>query len=322
MIRVERCSGSVEISDLDLDGNLPNLRIGGQYGDTGWQLPGAGIQLMDNFGPERLQRIHSHHHALDGLTIDGLGGRTARSSIEQLVSDHNGRQGCSIVGGRGYSFTGCKFSHTGKAGLSSAPGAGVDIEAEGGKRIRDLAFSRCEFSNNSGAGLVADSGDSEGATFDNCRFIGTTNWSVWPNKPRFRFENCTFVGAIVHAFGDSDPARAARFIACTFRDDPALSPNGQVYGGENPSRPIADLPDNPNVLFERCKFLLTHRSVLPWTTRAVIFEDCVMSQRAPAQSYPRGTFIGRNMINGHAVLYSARIRGELIVNGKPLPRTD
>jgi hypothetical protein len=67
---------------------------------------------------------------------------------------------------------------------------------------------------------------------------------------------------------------------------------------------------------------LTHRSVLPWTTRAVIFEDCVMSQRAPAQSYPRGTFIGRNMINGHAVLYSARIRGELIVNGKPLPRTD
>jgi hypothetical protein len=142
---------------------------------------------------------------------------------------------------------------------------------------------------------------------------------VWPNKPRFRFENCTFVGAIVHAFGDADPARAARFTACSFLDDPALSPTGEVYGGENPSRPIADLPGNPNVLFDRCKFLLTHRSVLPWTVNVVIFKDCVMSQRAPAESYPRGTFVGRNVINGNVVLYSARIRGELILNGKLIP---
>lgn len=318
MIRVERCSGPVEISDLELDGNLPRLVIGGQYGDVGWQLEANGIVLAENSGPLRLSNIHSHDHALDGLILDGPDARSALGTFERVRCDRNGRQGCSIVGGRGYRFTDCKFSRSGKGPIASPPGAGVDIEAEGGKRVRDLSFTRCEFSDNSGAGLVADSGDSEGATFTDCRFVGTTNWAAWPNKPRFRFNRCTFVGPIVHAFGDADPARAAQFHDCRFRDDPALSPTGQVYGGENPDRPIADLPSNRNVLFNRCRFALTHRAVLPWTTSLVTFADCFMSQRSKVISFPRGTFVGRNVINGPVTLYSARIKGVLIVNGKRL----
>jgi hypothetical protein len=130
MIRVERCSGPVTIADLELDGNLGRLLVGGQYGDVGWQIPAVGIQLVDNSGPETLDRIHSHHHALDGILIDGLDRRNAVSRLEDVVTEYNGRQGCSIVGGRGYTFTRCKFNHTGKAGIASAPGAGVDIEAE------------------------------------------------------------------------------------------------------------------------------------------------------------------------------------------------
>jgi hypothetical protein len=316
MIRVERCSGPVAITGLELDGNLGRLVVGGQYGDVGWQIPAVGIQLVDNSGPETLRRIHSHHHALDGIIIDGLDRRNATSTLDEVVAEYNGRQGCSIVGGRGYTFTRCKFNHTGKAGIASAPGAGVDIEAEAGKHVGHLRFVECEFSNNVGAGLTADSGPSEGASFERCAFIGTTSWAAWPNKPRFRFAACTFVGPIVHAFGDPDPARACQFHDCTFRDDPALSPTGEVYGGPNPSRPIADLSDNPNVLFNRCRFLLTHRSVLPWTTNVVIFADCILSQRAPAQSYPRGTFVGRNVLTGNIGLYSARIRGEVILNGR------
>lgn len=322
MIRVEGCSGPVEISDLELDGNSSTLRIGGQYGDVGWQVQATGIQLVDNRGRERLLRIRSHHHALDGLMIDGVDSRRATSSVEDVACRHNGRQGCSIVGGRGYAFVRCEFTHSGKGVISSAPGAGVDIEAEGGKRVRDLHFSSCEFSDNSGAGLVADSGDSEGAMFEDCRFVGTTNWAAWPNKPGFHFGRCTFVGPIVHAFGDSDPTRAARFRDCLFKDDPALSPTGKIYGGENASRPIADLPDNRNVLFDHCRFELTHRAVLPWTTNVVIFADCVMSQRSREPAYPRGTFVGRNIINGPVGLYSARIKGGLIVNGKRIPPSE
>jgi len=321
MIRVENCSGSIDIRELELDGNVGRLFIGGQYGDAGWQIGTTGIELVSNSGPERLSEIHSHHHALDGLIINGLEGRNAAGIIEDLVTEYNGRQGCSIVGGRSYTFTRCKFNHNGKSRVSSPPGAGVDIEAEAGKHVRELRFVACEFSNNSGAGLTADSGPSEGASFEHCSFVGTTSWTAWPNKPRMRFVACRFIGPIVRAFGDPDRDRACQFHDCTFRDDPALSPTGQVYGGSNPSRPIADLPDNPNVLFKRCRFLLTHQAVLPWTTNVVIFADCVLSQRAPAKSYPRGTFIGRNVITGNVDLYSAHIGGELILNGHRVPPT-
>jgi hypothetical protein len=316
MIRVERCSGPVAIADLELDGNSGRLLVGGQYGDVGWQIAAIGIHLVDNMGPETLRRIRSHHHAQDGIMIDGPDRRGAVSTLDDVVTEYNGRQGCSVVGGRGYTFTRCKFNHTGKAGIASAPAAGVDVESEAGKHVGDLRFVECEFANNSGCGLVADSGPSEGASFERCTFIGTTNWAAWPNKPRFRFAACNFVGPIVHAFGDADPARACQFHDCTFRDDPALSPTGQVFGGDNPERPIADLPGNPNVLFSRCRFLLTHRAVLPWTTNVVTFADCILSQQAPGQSYPRGTFVGRNVLTGNIGLYSAFIRGEVILNGK------
>jgi hypothetical protein len=319
MIKAEGCRASVEISDLELDGNLAALRIGGKYGDTGWQIPATGIHLTNNRGAERLSRIRVHHHALDGILLDGIEGRAATTTLRSVRSEYNGRQGCSVVGGSGYEFVDCSFSNTGKGAIASAPGAGVDIEAEAGKHVAGLRFRNCKFSNNSGCGVVADSGPSEGATFEDCTFIGTTNWAAWPNKPRFRFARCTFVGPIVHAFGDPDPQRACQFHDCVFRDDPALSPTGQLYGGENPSRPIADLPGNRNVLFGHCRFLLTHQAVLPWTTNVVIFADCTLSQRAPAQSYPRGTFVGRNVIDGNAGLYSARVRGELILNGRRVP---
>jgi len=316
MIHVEECSDEVDISELELDGNLGALEIGGRYGDVGWQIPAIGIHLINNRGPERLSHIHAHHHALDGVLIDGSSERAIATSFQHVRCQFNGRQGCSIVGGRNYKFSDCDFSASGKGRISSAPGAGVDVEAEAGKPIRNLSFLRCTFSNNSGVGLLADGGDSKDAVFEHCTFIGTTSWAAWPNRPRFRFSGCTFVGPIVHAFGDEDRQRACQFHECTFLDDPKLSPNGEVYGGGNPSRPIADLSANPNVLFDRCKFRLTHRAVLPWTTNVVTFANCTMTQLAPARSYPRGTFVGRNIIVGNVDLYSARFEGEVIVNGR------
>ena len=320
MIRVEECRGPIEISDLELDGNLPGLQLGGPWGDTGWQIGCVGLFLVNNSGPERILRLRTHHHGQDGVIVDGLPQRTGSSLIEDLVSEHNVRQGCSIVGGRNYAFRNCRFNHTGKAGLASAPGAGVDIEAEGGKTVRNLHFTGCEFSDNTGAGMVADQGDSEGATFDRCRFIGTTSWGVWPNKPRFRFSSCEFVGSIVNLAGNVDPEGATQFLDCTFRDDPALSPTGEVYNAKA-LHPIADVPFGQNVLFSRCRFRLTHRAVLPWSAGGVIYADCTMSQVQRKTAYPRGTWLGRSSIVGPVDLYGSDIRGELIVNGRRVPRT-
>jgi len=315
MISVEHCSGPVSISDLELDGNVGGLMIGGQFGDTGWQVPAYGIFLNLNTGSEQLSRIYTHHHGTDGLLINGAVNRESSSTVTEVASEYNGRQGCSFVSGCNYTFTNCQFNHTGKAGLMSAPGAGIDIEAEVNP-IRNLTFTGCLFSNNAGVGMVADSGDSEGVTFNDCGFIGTTCWSVWPKKPRFRFNRCRFVGAIVSTFGDPDRDRAAQFHDCVFYDDPALSPTGEVYG----TNTVADLYDYQNVLMNRCRFQLTANGALPWSINA-IYQDCVMSQVTSLQAYPRGTYVGTNTIQGNVDLYGSAILGDLYVNGRLVPRT-
>jgi hypothetical protein len=323
MIFVENCGGSVTISDIELDGNLKRHVMGGPYGDTGIQIAATGLFLRNNRGSETLRNIYSHHHPQDGVIIDGLEDAALAARVvrraEGLRCEYNGRQGCSLVGGRGWTFTGSKFNHTGKAGIGSSPAAGFDIEAEGGKTIRNVAFEDCEFVDNVGCGLVADSGDSQGATFTRCRFVGTTMWSVWPNKPSFRFRASTFVGCIVRCYGDADPKKAAQFYDCTFTDDPKQSPTGQVYREGRPDGSIADLAETPNVLFDHCRFLAVGGAVLPWST-AVIYSNCTMRQTSKSAGYPRGTYLGRNTIDApHVELYGTKNRGQLFVNGAPLP---
>lgn len=321
MLTVERSQGPVLVDDLELDGNVEQMLIGGQYGDKGWQVPTTGLTLRNNRGDEIVRNVYTHHHALDGVLIDGDDRATRPLPVrrfERLRSEYNGRQGCSIVGGRSYLFQDCAFNHSGRSAVSSPPGAGVDIEAEGGKLNRDHRFVSCEFRNNAGVGMVADTGDSEGALFERCTFVGTTNWSAWPNKPRFVFSKCGFVGALVRAYGDADPRRAAQFLDCSFRDDPALYGAGRVYRGTNSDGPLADLSDARNVLFARCEFLATHDGTLPWSTGA-IYEDCRMRQRVQTMSFPRGTFRGRSSISGRVDLYGSSIEGELLLNGVRVP---
>lgn len=317
MISITGCSASVEIRDLELDGNLKAMQIGGPYGDTGFQIPMIGLFLRDNGAEERITNVHTHHHGQDGIEIDGSVDRRVRSTFVDVVSEYNGRQGLSIIGGRGYDFRRCKFNHTGRAGLSSAPGAGVDLEAEGSKINRDFRFEDCEFMDNSGCGMVADSGDTEGVTFTACKFVGTSNWAAWPRKPRLRFENCTFVGQIVQCFASEDRATATQFHGCRFTDDPALSPNGKVYanGGSNA---VADLgAGSKNVLFDKCVFNLVGKLVLPWSWEA-IYQDCRMRQTSHQQAYPKGTYLGASTIVANVDMYGTKVLGSLTVNGVPL----
>lgn len=313
MIWISDCLAPVEVEHVELDGNLERLLIGGQHGDTGWQIPGTGILLAGNRGPEIVENVLSHHHGQDGAMIIGDPDRTDRSRISRLVSRYNARQGLSLTAGRGYDFEDCEFSHTGRSTISSAPGAGVDIEAED-KPIRDLTFTRCRFIDNVGVGLLADSGDSQDARFTDCTFVGTTTWSAWPLKPYFRFNGCTFVGAVVHPFPDKqDSARATKFIDCRFTDQATLSPTGKVYEG-GAAGPIVNMAESDNVLFDRCTFDVW-KGALPWSWRA-IYRDCTMTQRSSVTSMTKGKFMGRTTINGSVDLYGSLVVGSLVLNGR------
>jgi hypothetical protein len=315
MIIVRGASAPVRISDLELDGNLSGLNVGGRWGDGGWQIPGSGLYLLDNIAEEIVDNVYTHHHPLDGAIISGRSVRSARSRIVRLSSAFNGRQGLSFTGGRGYDFLGCEFARTGRGGLSSAPGAGVDLEAEDNKRVRDLTFTRCRFVDNIGAGLGADTGDTAAIHFSDCEFVGTSNWSAWPRKPGFRFERCTFAGALVHAYSSQDPAAAARFVECRFTDNPMHSPTGRLYFSGGAAGAIVDLDVSDNVHFDGCRFDLRHAGVLPWTWRA-IYQNCRMLQLSPTKAMTKGKFLGRNIIHGPVDLYGSMILGDLLLNGK------
>ena len=321
MIVIHDCQAPIELRDLELDGNLERLLIGGPYGDTGWQVPASGIWLKDNRASETVINVLSHHHGQDGAIIDGDSQRTARSRFSRFVAHYNGRQGISLTAGRGYDFDDCEFSHTGRSTIVSAPAAGFDIEAETEKPIRDLTFARCKFVDNAGCGLVADSGDSAIARFTDCTFVGTTIWSAWPLKPFFRFTDCTFVGAVVHPFADkNDPARATQFRNCRFTDDPALSPTGKVYqGGIRPGEAIVNMAESDNVLFDHCTFDVHGVAVLPWGWRAV-YRDCTMSQRSKTPAMTKGKYLGTTTISGAVDLYGSMVVGTLIVNGRQIPK--
>ena len=317
MLIVQDCSAKVEVRDLELDGNSQGLVIGGTFGDTGWQIPAMGLWLWNNTGGEHLEGLHIHHHGQDGMYLTALTDRTASTFVKDVVSEYNARQGCTVGGGANYSFVDCKFNHTGRAGLVSAPAAGFDIEAEQNP-IRNLDFAGCEFSNNVGLGMGADSGDSEGALFESCRFIGTDCYAAWPRKPRFSFSNCLFVGMIVATYWDLDiPERSVKFTGCTFCDDPALSPTGQVCGGF-----IADLgAGDYNVLFDGCHFDVRHKALLPYTAHC-IYNNCTMSQTSNEMSFPRGMYTGTNKIDGNVSVAFSKVAGVLIVNGQIIPRTE
>lgn len=318
MIEARFCTGGLLIQDIELDGNSGSLVLGGRRGDKGWQIGCAGVVLRNNSGPERMVNVHAHHQPHDGFYVDGPREPTPGvvRHFVNLKADANGRQGMSLVGGRDYRIEKSSFTRTGRGAVASAPRAGLDIEAERKKQIRNLTFIGCRFADNAGCGMVADSGDSADVSFIDCVFIGTDNWSVWPSKPGFRFDRCTFAGSLVHPFSDPNPSRATRFTSCLFTDDPSLSPTGKLRLRSNLSANIAHAE---NVLFDRCRFVLMHEGLLP-LSNGVIYRDCTMMQRATRRSAPGGTYEGRNVIEGPVDLRLSAILGDTRLNGVAVPR--
>jgi hypothetical protein len=124
------------------------------------------------------------------------------------------------------------------------------------------------------------------------------------------------VGSLAHAYPDPNPARAARFVACSFTDDPKLSPTGKVYVGDGP---IVNLARSDNVLFDQCTFKLVGSGTLPWSWKA-IYRDCRMSQASNKTATPKGRYVGRTAIFGNVDLYGSMIDGTVILNGHELAR--
>ncbi|MHB0936434.1 MAG: DNRLRE domain-containing protein [Armatimonadota bacterium] len=261
----------VEVRNVRVHGNLDNLILGGQWGDTGRQCAATGIWLFQNSNAT-VTNCESSYNGLDGVMIGypylNSGSPTYPHTLDSVYCYYNARQGLSWVGGTGLTVSNSKFNHTGRQRFSSGPSAGVDIEAEDSV-CRNGYFYNCEFVNNTGCGLVADTGDSANVTFDTCLFWGSTNWSAWPYKPGFTFSNSTFRGTVVHPYGSGDPNQATKFIGCTFDDQAGLA-----YGVHR-SAGLVEF-SGQNVKFDTCTFRAyqTRSLYLDDTSTAEIMTGC------------------------------------------------
>lgn len=270
MIRASGCKG-VHIENLELDGNKQNISLGGQYGDSGWQLAANGIYLENNTGPITLLNVNSHHHCCDGIQINGAADSTVDPRETAVVMgcqfNNNARQSLSLVGGKGYHFISCSFSWTGKdtansdvlSTLHSAPGAGVDFEAEGGKIIADVLFDNCEFVGNWGSGAIAFGQSLENVKFRGCKYVGTTNSAAYINTSGMEFDGCQFVGLVISAIAPADVAgtgiafNAPVFKRCFFTNKLTLSPTGALYNLGTPNL-IETSALGVHTGFEACRF--------------------------------------------------------------------
>ncbi|OGX90105.1 hypothetical protein BEN49_07605 [Hymenobacter coccineus] len=179
---------NVAVSGLNLNGNSPKLLIGGHWGDTGIQLPADGIFVSDSRRVS-LRRLALHHFGRDGIQVlNHLAKRLDDPQREAILLEnstctYNGRQGLSLTGVNGFRAVNCSFSHTGRAvvaatgkALTSSPGAGIDLEPEGGF-VANVSLENCRIVDNAGAGLVSDRGnDSQPNTTKNVAVTGSLIW--------------------------------------------------------------------------------------------------------------------------------------------------
>lgn len=261
MLRLTNVDGWA-VYDLEFDGNLPGLRIGGPFSDTGIQLPCSGIDLQDS-RRGFMSGVTSHRHGLDGIHVNGAA-RNDGDPHEQLVVEncrftHNGRNGRSMVGGRGSRWRNCEFSWNGNvdAGvpIKTSPASGSDFEAEGGRMVADVEHERCVFVGNGQTQVVADSGTRASRIgFTGCRFVATRDGSValWPNRPFMRFSDCLVAGTVVHPWRDkARPEANAAFERCTFTNADEHGPGGRVA---STNRLLFDAPDASGLVIRGSTF--------------------------------------------------------------------
>lgn len=249
------CS-QVYVKNLDLNGNLSSIVRGGVYGDQGIQIPHIGITI-DNSTSVTVQGVKAHHFGLDGIMVSNHTNSTSPEKIliQNSSFEYNARQGLSWIGGNDLTVIGCKFNHTGRMSFTSAPGAGVDIEAEVGP-VLNGNFRDCEFIDNAGNGLVADTGPSSNCTFANCTFWGVTGWSIWVTKPGFTFNSCKIYGSMVHGFDANTDQEATKFINCWFEDKP--------YEGKGPyGNFLIETNYKRRVTFTGCT-MFAHKKKVVW----------------------------------------------------------
>ena len=137
------------VKNPDFFGNNENLVYGNEWGDTGTQLWHFGIREWD---AEQGVIINPRcdYFALDGMYT---GGHSKAINHLNPVCEYNGRQGLSLTGCNNLNLFNPRYRYTGKAGIFSLPGSGLDIE-DNGQGCYNVNIYNPDFVSNEGVDLL------------------------------------------------------------------------------------------------------------------------------------------------------------------------
>ena len=279
MVEVYNC-GSVVIRDIDLDGNMDNIVLGGEWGDQGRQCKAYGIVAIGNANL-KIDNVNAHHHCLDGVLI-GYDGLTIYDEAKPMTlvnveCQHNARQGLTWDSGNRLVAINSKFNHQGTGRFGSSPSSGVDIETGNGNICRNGLFLNCEFIHNLKNGMVADSGDSADVKFSKCTFWASSGGAIFPNKPNFTFEDCKIYGAIQGIYQAENYKDATKFIRCEIEDKPHA-----IYGMESGTYLISVLGSYAS--FFECNIIANNRKSFFISGSSQRLYDCTITHKATVES--------------------------------------
>lgn len=349
MVHAVNCQ-SVTVRGLELNGNSTKYIIGGKYDAQDTQAISYGL-AFDSVRNVSVESVYAHHFGLDGVFIKypGLTQSSAATptTLKNVRSEYNGRQGMSIVGGIGITAINCDFSHTGYAinegtgkTLENAPKAGVDIEPES-SIVKNVTFLNCRFEHVKGVGLLAYfPTTASDITVRNCRLWNFNERALWTNAPRFHVYDSEIYGAIANAYvSNARPQDATKFYNCKFEDK--VHP---TYGAAYKVGPymfaLDNLPDNGGLLFEdcsfinnnsegiyvdsatrkgsplafvfdNCTFILKHDDFVAVTLVGGVLRDCRFIDGYPTGSRPAAQIIVGNGVTGRLT----RIEGKTYIEG-------
>jgi|GEM_PF-898580 Endopolygalacturonase len=226
IVRLVNCT-KVRIFDLTIDGNQDELIVGGYWGDVDIQRRANGLTLQDVSEVE-ISNVTSKNNGLDGCYIKGrnlaeYGGVRDNINLNGLTLENNGRQGASVVGGKGIVFSGCVCRLTGQGTIYSSPGAGIDLEPNGSDWCTDIELNNCKIEANKGVGLIADASHARNVAVNWCEFWGgfatgsgspfNSGDAIWLNVEGVKIQNSIVHGCI------SNLHASAQIIDTAFDDE-------------------------------------------------------------------------------------------------------
>ncbi len=293
-------SKNVTIQGIEINGNNKSFIQGGEFGDVGFQIDNDGIFIRD-CSDVTISNVFIHHFGRDGLQIinktpAGFNTPSQRLVLKSSRFENNGRQGFSWTGGTGLQATGCSFSHTGKDGLTSPPGAGIDFEPNAGYIVYDGKFTNCQIKGNSGVGILSDaSGDAaRKISFSQCQVEGSSSPAIWIKSPDFSFTGCKIDGSYFFGYAARVKEDGTRFYNCVFSD---------VSIRDTKMNYIIESNGASYLLFSNCDFSATEKSLIyanGHNDEAIEFRNCTFSAnyRANAPALQLGSFSSRTMYSG------------------------